>query len=90
MQIVKNNLIFPLQISFLKQIKLRKNFMILQFYSDLINFIFLFFSAYDPDSLDPQDFGFLDPEPQKYADPRIRIQGNKCKPKTAKIKLFYS
>ena len=33
----------------------------------------------DPDTLDPQDFGFLDPDPdpdpQKYADPRIRIQG---------------
>jgi len=25
-------------------------------------------SAYDP--LDPQDFGFLDPDPQKYPDPR--------------------
>ena len=31
----------------------------------------LFYSAKDP--LDPQDFGFLDPDPQKYADPRIRI-----------------
>ena len=39
-------------------------------------------SAKDPDSLDPQDFGFLDPEPQKYADPRIRIQGAKYQPKT--------
>ena len=29
--------------------------------------------------LDPQDFGFLDPDPdpQKYEDPRIRIQGIK-------------
>jgi len=36
--------------------------------------------------LDPQDFGFLDPDPdpKKYADPRIRIQGVKYKPKTAK------
>ena len=33
---------------------------------------------------DPQDFGFLDPDPQKYADPRIRIQGGKYQPKTAK------
>ena len=40
------------------------------------------FSAQDPDPLDPQDFGFLDPEPQKYADPRIRIQGAKYQPKT--------
>ena len=31
-------------------------------------------SAKDPDPLDPQDFGLLDPDPQKYADPRIRIQ----------------
>ena len=41
-------------------------------------------SAYDPDPLDPQDFGFLDPDPQKYADPRIRIQGAKNRPNTAK------
>jgi len=34
--------------------------------------------------LDPKDFGFLDPDPQKYADPRIRIQGVKYQPKTAK------
>ena len=38
----------------------------------------------DPDPLDPQDFGFLDPDPQKYADPRIRIQGVKYQPKTTK------
>jgi len=37
---------------------------------------------------DPQDFGFLDTEPQKYADPRIRIQGVKYQPKTAEKKLF--
>ena len=43
-------------------------------------------SAQDPDPLDPQDFGFLDPDPQKYADPRIRIQGGKYQPKTAKKK----
>ena len=29
--------------------------------------------AQDPDPLDTQDFGFLDPVPQKYADPWIRI-----------------
>ena len=43
----------------------------------------------DPDPLDPQDFGFLDPDPQKYADPRIRIQGvkNNQKLKTKKCLL---
>ena len=34
-------------------------------------------SAYDSDPLDPQHFGFLDPDPQKYAYLRIRIQGAK-------------
>jgi len=36
--------------------------------------------------LDPQDVGFLDPDkdPQKYANPLIRIQGVKYQPKTAK------
>ena len=42
---------------------------------------FTFPSAQDPDPLDPQDFGFLDPDPQKYTDPRIRIQGAKYQPK---------
>ena len=32
---------------------------------------------------DPQDFGFLDLDPQKYADPRIRIQGAKSHTKPA-------
>ena len=40
-------------------------------------------SAQDPDPLDPQDFGFLDPDPQKCADPRIQVQGVKYQPKTA-------
>jgi len=31
-----------------------------------------------------QDFGLLDPYPQKYADPRILIQGVKYQPKTSK------
>ena len=44
-------------------------------------------SAQDADPLDPQDFGFLAPDPQKYADPRIRIQGVKNQPKTAKKKF---
>ena len=43
-------------------------------------------SAQDPDPLDPQDFGFLDPDLQKYADQQIQIQGAKYQPKTAKKK----
>ena len=31
-------------------------------------------SAQDQDPLDPQHFGFLGVDPQKYADPRIGIQ----------------
>ena len=61
-------------------------------YLNLINFFNSYLSrisAQDPDPLDPQDFGFLDPYSQKYADPRIRIQGAKYQPKTAK-KIFYS
>jgi len=40
--------------------------------------------------LDPQDFGFLDPDPdlQKYVDPRIRIQWVKYQPKTTKTTFF--
>jgi len=34
--------------------------------------------------LDPQDFGFLDPNPQRYADPLLRIKGVKYQPKTEK------
>ena len=34
--------------------------------------------------MDPQDFGFLESDPQKFADPWIRIQGAKYQPKTAK------
>ena len=44
----------------------------------------LIFCPFDPDSLDPQDFSFLDPDPQKYSDPRIRIRGAKYQQKTAK------
>ena len=46
-------------------------------------------SSQDPDPLDPQDFSFVDPDPdpQKYADPRIRIQVTKYQPKTAKKKI---
>ena len=52
----------------------------------------IFASAQDPDPLDPQDFGFLDPnpDPQKYADPWIRIQGAKYQPKTATTKNLLS
>ena len=40
--------------------------------------------------MDLQDFGFLglDPYPQKYADPRIRIQGAKYEPKIVKKNFF--
>ena len=49
-------------------------------------FLLIVTNAKDPDPLDTQDFGFLDPDPQKYADPRIQIQGVKYQPqpKTAK------
>ena len=47
-------------------------------------------SAQDPDPLDPQDFGFLDPDPQKYEDPQIRIQEAKYQPNTAKKKNLYT
>ena len=42
---------------------------------------------FETSPLDPEDFGFLDPnfDPQKYADPRIRIQGGNYQPKTKKI-----
>ena len=43
-------------------------------------------SAKDPD--DPEDFGFLDPDPQKYAYPRIRIQGAKYQPNCKKNVLL--
>ena len=42
----------------------------------------------DPDPLDPQDFGFLDLDPQKYADPRIRIQKGKILTKNCKKKIY--
>ena len=30
-----------------------------------------YISAQDPEPLDPQHLGFLDPDPEKYADPQI-------------------
>jgi len=39
--------------------------------------------------LDSQHFGFLDSDPQKYADPRIRIHEAKHQP-NAVIKTFFS
>ena len=33
----------------------------------------------DPDPLDPQDFGFLDQDPQKYPNPRGKISTKNCK-----------
>ena len=35
---------------------------------------YIIVSAYDPNPLDPQCFGFLDPDSPNYADPRIWIQ----------------
>ena len=40
---------------------------------------FVVTSAQDPDPLDPQDFGFLDPDPQKYADPKGKRSTKNCK-----------
>ena len=45
-------------------------------------------SEQDPDPLDPPDLGFLDPDPQKCADPRIQVQGVKYQPKTAEKNFF--
>ena len=52
-------------------------------------FKYLTNGAQDPDPLNPQHFGFLDLDLQKYADPRIRIQGPKYQPKTTKIKFAF-
>ena len=38
-------------------------------------------SAQDLDPLDPEDFGFLDPDPQKYANTLIRIEDVKYQQK---------
>ena len=48
----------------------------------LLRYVNIYISAQDPDLLDPQDFGFLDPDPPKYADSRIRTQVGKYRPKT--------
>ena len=42
-------------------------------------------SALDPYPLDSQKFGFLDPDLQKYADPRIQIQEAKYQPNAKKL-----
>ena len=39
------------------------------------------FSAQDTDPLDPQDFGSLDPNPKKYADPHDKILTENCNQK---------
>ena len=46
-------------------------------------------SALDPDPLDPQDFGLLDPDPQKYTDPdpRSKISTKNCKKTFLLLKL---
>ena len=46
--------------------------------------------ATDPDPLGPQEFGFLDPDPQEYIDTRIRIQREKNQPKTEKKTFLFS
>ena len=38
--------------------------------------------------MNPQNFGIMDPDQQKYGDPRIRIQVTKYHPKTAKKTKF--
>ena len=44
----------------------------------------------DLDPLDPEHFGLLDPDPQKYADPRIWIQDANFQLKTANKNLMLS
>jgi len=44
----------------------------------------------DPDTLDPQNFDFLDPDLQKNADPCIRIQGANNQPKPTKKTFLLS
>ena len=38
--------------------------------------------------MNPQHFGFLDPDPQKYANSRFRIKGAKCRPESANKNLL--
>jgi len=40
--------------------------------------------------MDPQDFGFLDPDPQKYVDPWIQIEGVKYQLKITKTNFLLS
>ena len=47
-------------------------------------------SSYDLDLLDLQDFGFPDPDPQKYVNPQIQIEGEKYQLKTAKTNFVIS
>ena len=44
----------------------------------------------DPVPLDLQDFRFQDPDPKKYANPRIRIQGEKYQLSTWKKTFILS
>ena len=46
-------------------------------------------SAQDPDLLDPVHFSILDPDPQKYVDPRIRMQEAANKKATKKRKINF-
>ena len=52
-------------------------------------FEYLTNGAQDSYPLNPPHFGFLDLDQQKYADPRIHIQGPKYQPKTTKIKFAF-
>jgi len=50
-------------------------------YAQIKKVCFAFLVTKDPDLLYPQHCGFLDPDPQKDADPQIRIQGTKINQK---------
>ena len=57
-----------------------------------MTFLFVLIIVYDPDPLDPQDFAFLDPDPQNYTDPgpRGKISTKNCKKNffTLKIQIW--
>ena len=71
----------------LKYLCLKNSFTFSSFNSNVLIKSIDLFSASDPDSLDSQHFGFYDPDPQRYADPRIRILVAKYKPKL-QTKIF--
>ena len=77
----------PLQQFFWKQTHIEYKHKGVRYNCD--QFVYVATSAWDPNSdpFDPQDFGFLESDPQKYANPRIRIQGAKYQPKTERKKI---